>query len=86
MNPIDLDKLDRSLVMSCFDAMARCTRPHTAGEHAMVERQRKRTMRSLLKTSDPSLRQCLYQHLVVLTAMLGRRLPSLSDFPAPAAT
>lgn len=83
MNLIDLTKADRALVMSCFDAMARVGRPSTPGEWALTRRERKRTMRQILRTASPELRRLLYQYLIVLTHMLGAGLPSLDAFPMP---
>lgn len=52
----------------------------------LVERQRKRTLRAILKTANPALRRALYQDLAILTAMQRGTLPSLSTLPAPAET
>lgn len=87
MTSSDEAAFDQSTMTACLQVLAHSHQHHLPyGEKVRVERERKRTMRRLLKTRDAAMRTAMYRHLLFHTAMLGRRLPALSAFPPPPET
>lgn len=87
MNVLDDAAFDRSTMVACLQLLEHSHQHHLPlGEKVRAERERKRSMRKLLKARDAASRTVWYRYLLFHTAVLGRRLPALSEFPAPAGT
>jgi len=78
---------DPSTMAQCLQVMTHSRQHHlTSQERVQVDRDRKRSIRNLLRAREPAGRVAWYRYLLMQSATLGRRLPSLAEFPAPAET